>query len=323
LLKPWLRLAADEAQLVFEYADTSWVLEGPGATALVPMLIPLLDGTRSVSQIISSVGEEFAPAVENALAALATHRLLAEGPPLPADTPATLAETVSQLAATDSSATRAPSEILQSLAGAHIRVAGSSPAATSLVQLLRSAGLSRVVQQGGLTDDFQASDLLVAAPADRELGELFTLNDVALSERQTWVPVLPFDGRFASVGPLIVPGETCCYECYTARKAAALRYADTTGMAEMIPTLLPTGMIIYGILASIAANIAVRWLGLGDSFLPGRLHAYEVANGLELTRHDVLRVPRCNACSPAARAPTSFPWIEAPSLPDALADRSR
>src|SRR5919204_18130 len=35
-----------------------------------------------------------------------------------------------------------------------------------------------------------------------------------------WLPVLPFDGRVAVLGPLYVPGESCCYECYRLRRAA-------------------------------------------------------------------------------------------------------
>jgi bacteriocin biosynthesis cyclodehydratase domain-containing protein len=315
LLKPWLRLAADDLQLVFEYAHTSWVLEGPGATALIPVLGPLLDGTRTISEIVSEVGEEFAPAVENALLVLADHRLLVNGPPLPADAPSALAETVWQLAASNSSPIRTPRDILDKLASAKVRVAGSSPAATMLLELLERTGVRSLESPASLAGDFEPCSLMIAVPADVELSELDRLNKATLAEPTTWLPVLPFDGRFASVGPLIVPGETCCYACYVARKAAALRYVETSAMTEMIPAFLPTGPIVHSLLAAVAANIAIRWLGLSDPFLPGRLHTFEVSDGCELTRHDVLRAPRCLACSPAARGPMPFPWIEAATLP--------
>jgi hypothetical protein len=291
------------------------VLEGPAANVLLPVLVPLLDGTRSVSQIISTVGEEFAPAVENALSILAAHRLLTNGPGLPDDAPPNLAETVWQLASTDSSPTRAPSEILSNLMTAQVRVVGSSRLATKITELLGESGLPGLVCEPSLTGEVELCDLLIATPNDQQLPHLLHLNRAALEARTTWLPVLPFDGRFAGVGPLIVPWETCCYGCYLVRRLAASRYVDTSEMTEIVPTFFPTGATIHGAQASVAANIAIRWLGLSDPFLPGRLHALEFTNGIELGVHDVLRVPRCDACSPAARTPMPFPWLEAASLP--------
>lgn len=315
LLKPWLRLVGGESQVVFEHAHTSWVLEGAGATVLMPVLVPLLDGTRTVPEIISAVGEDFAPAVENALSILAGHWLLTDGPPLPDETPATLAETVWQLASTDSSPTRSPFEILSNLTAAAVHVVGSARVSSMIVDLLRDSGVKGVAHEPSITFADAECNLLIATPSAEELPQLAELNQAALDQAVAWLPVLPFDGRFAGIGPLIVPWETCCYSCYLARRAAASHYADTSGMPELIPASLPTGPIVYGALASLAAIVAIRWLGLSDPFLPGRLHTFEFHDALQLRVHDVLRVPRCEACSLAARTPMPFPWHEPTAAP--------
>ena len=43
-----------------------------------------------------------------------------------------------------------------------------------------------------------------------------------LESRTPWSQVLPFNGRFAAIGPLFVPGQTCCAACFEQRRGHAL-----------------------------------------------------------------------------------------------------
>ncbi len=81
-LAPWYRIASTDGKVLLEYGQRIVCLEGRAATVLVPVLLPLLDGTRSVDQIVEILGEPAREAVEAALAQLDDHGVLLEGPPL-------------------------------------------------------------------------------------------------------------------------------------------------------------------------------------------------------------------------------------------------
>jgi len=75
------------------------VLEGKAVEKLLPVLLPLLDGTRTTEEINAYLGEEIEPAVTQALTLLADRRLLTDGPPLAEGTPAPAANSATFLAA--------------------------------------------------------------------------------------------------------------------------------------------------------------------------------------------------------------------------------
>jgi bacteriocin biosynthesis cyclodehydratase domain-containing protein len=59
--------------------------------------------------------------------------------------------------------------------------------------------------------------------------------------------------------------------------------------------------------AGLAALICLRWLGARDPTLPGAFYALELQGTFALTRHRVLRVPRCPACGVSSPPPS--PWF--------------
>src|SRR5437899_2835659 len=80
LLKPWYRLAPTDDGLVLSYGDSVVVFEGRAAQRLLPVLLPLLDGRRTLDEIASELGASARPAIENAVALLDRHGLLTEPP---------------------------------------------------------------------------------------------------------------------------------------------------------------------------------------------------------------------------------------------------
>jgi len=114
--------------------------------------------------------------------------------------------------------------------------------------------------------------------------------------------VLPFDGRLAAVGPVFVPGQTACHECYRWRRDSTIAGVRdrTTGHYLGAPPL-------DAVLAGLAAHVVLRRLAQIDGDA-GVLLAVELVPELRCTRHYVYRVPRCAACSPAARRAASAPW---------------
>src|SRR5919199_611482 len=123
LLAPWYRLVGDGDRLLLEHGQVVVVLEGAAVRTLLPALLPLLDGTRTVDELVDRLGAAAREAIELALATLASHR--------------------------------------------------------------------------------PDADVAVVAPAGDELDALPTWNRDALRWGARWLPVRPFDGRFAQVGPLV------------------------------------------------------------------------------------------------------------------------
>ncbi len=196
-----------------------------------------------------------------------------------------------------------PNLAAQRLSRARVTLVGSGPLAEEAARLL--PGRIRRVEWDETPVD---AELVVAAPAARDLPELAGWNKRCLAAEMPWLLVLPFNGRFASVGPLFVPGETCCYGCFVRRRASALPDPDDFFALERAPATYPLGRSQAAALAGLAALVAAGWLARRDGLLPGAFFALELAEGPRVTRHRVLRVPRCEACSPARDAPPLVPW---------------
>lgn len=311
-LKPWYRRAQPDGRLVFEYAQSTVVFEGKAVEKLLPVLLPLLDGTRTVDEIDEVLGRAAAPAVGHALTMLTERGLLLDGPPVPDDVATAKAETVHFLAATGRGGSLDQSE--QVLARATVAVVGTGELGREITGLLEASGVGRLrrvdwagpVEPGGL-------DLAVAAPDPQELPRLEDWNRRALESKSPWLQVLPFDGRIAAVGPLYVPDETCCYECYRRRRAANVNHPSADYWAlEASPASYPTPPPLRHMVAGLAAMLALQWLSdrlanEGPSPVPATLYALTWTGTVELTSHRVYRVPRCPVCFPDDQG-TPAPW---------------
>lgn len=280
------------------------LFEGAAAATLLPRLLPLLDGTRTADALAALLGVP-AAAVEHALRALATRRLLWDGPPQPGLSPV-LRETVEQLAA---DAELPPSIVGERLAAASIAVVGSSRAARVAAALIADAGVA-VVRPGRWRD--ARAELVLAAPGRAETGALRRLNRRALRRGTTWLPVLPYDGRIAIAGPLVVPGETACFTCYRLRRAAASGYGEELLVLDRAAVAAASSATVERLAAELAVLHALRWLGTRDARLPGTLQSVELADGVVVERHTVLRVPRCPACSGLGELAPPLPWFDLP-----------
>ena len=76
LLAPWYRLVADGERLLLEHGRSVVCFRGAAVRVLLPALLPLLDGTRSVGEVVAAAGPAAAPAIEQALELLEQNGLL-------------------------------------------------------------------------------------------------------------------------------------------------------------------------------------------------------------------------------------------------------
>lgn len=309
-LKPWYRLARDGDRSIFQYGDTLVVFEGKAVQLFLPVLLPLLDGTRTLGEIEAYLGEAVTPATRKALSLLHEYGLLMDGPPPAADTPLIMQQTLYFLAAQGRSTSIV--ERSDALQRASAAVLGSSAVTDEVARLLSRCGMNGVellsweTQKQALLE----FDLVLAIPSGKELSYLSSWNRLALDAGTPWLHLLPFDGKFAAVGPLYVPKETCCYECFQMRRAANVGYAQEFRALQNTPAPYPSMPPLDAMLAGLAAIVAIRWLVDRDPFLPGRFYALELGLEIRFSLHTVHRVPRCTACSDQHRLGSPLPWHE-------------
>jgi bacteriocin biosynthesis cyclodehydratase domain-containing protein len=190
-----------------------------------------------------------------------------------------------------------------------VGVVGSGSDAADVARLLRLAGVGRVERRPWASA--ARDDVVVVAPAVDELDRLGAWNDLALFLSLRWLPVRPFDGRIAAVGPIVVPHESACFECLLLRRATNLEYGRDLHDVDAAPSAASADVAVELWASALVAHLVLRWLGGGDRTIAGVMFAIETRPTPAVTEHPVLRVPRCPACSRAQRRAGRAPWHEA------------
>ena len=302
LLAPWYTLVEEDGRLLLEHGQTVVVLEGAAVTAFLPALLPLLDGTRSRDDLVARLGVAARRAVDLALETLSSHGLLVEGP----DVSRGMNGAVHALAAAFNVA---PGVVTERLGQAVVGVVGSSQVGSEVVGLLRASGVGGVSAEGWNSDAH--ADLFVVCAGPDERGELDAWNRSANERGARWLLVSPYDGRFAGIGPLVVPGESCCHECVVRRRSSNSEYGEHFRALDAAPLAAKADPAFQALVGALAAHLALRWIGGRDTTLPGVLFAVSARPELSVSLHAVLRVPRCPVCSHSERTAGRLPWHEA------------
>lgn len=307
LLAPWTKVAIEPPRVTLQLRDRAVLLEGAAAENLLPPLLPLLDGERTVAELEECFGAAVAPAVRNAIEILAASGLLVDGPSVEA-APSPVARQA-ELGAAFGLAAGLPAAALAALARRRTGVVGSGACAALIAALVAAGGASaeRLDVEDAVADD--ALDLVIAAPGAGERDCLRSLNGALLEETRPWLAVPGCDGARAVVGPIVVPGASCCFECYRRRRAAASGFGDAwEGLDRVDPPVMPAAAM--ALVAGLAAQIALCALvdGIGVAVPAGVVWAVELVPEVAVSRHVVHRLPRCPACSTAVALPPLLPW---------------
>ncbi|MBT2408671.1 MULTISPECIES: TOMM precursor leader peptide-binding protein [unclassified Streptomyces] len=194
------------------------------------------------------------------------------------------------------------------LAETSVAVMGLGTIGTQLTSQLTELGVGEIpalpagdVDDERLADLLDGSDLLVLALDGFRPSLLHRVNRAAVAEGRPWLPVYA-DGSELIIGPLVVPGESPCYNEHEIQheSSRALRseyqlYSEELAKhtADDIPPLLAP----YAALGASWAAIGITpFLVDGASFLVGRAIRVDFER-LEITQEHVLRLPRCPVCT--------------------------
>jgi len=127
------------------------------------------------------------------------------------------------------------------------------------------------------------------------------LNLCFLYHKSPWLYAV-VDGPFVLVGPLFVPGDTSCFECFETRIAMSLRdnkgYVDYKQAIAGLPARSETTQILKLLYRPLAAHVAVETFNFtvsGRSTLIDKMLSIHLPS-MEFSYHEVLRLPYCSAC---------------------------
>ena len=159
-------------------------------------------------------------------------------------------------------------------------------------------------------ETMKGHDWVIAAQDSFEPEELAALNKAALHLAVPWSLVC-FDGYEGWVGPTFVPGQTACFSCFRRRLFAGAAepkhvFTDPGVKVHRVPSPWSVGLEASAWVSLIASLFALEVIATmnGHGFTLNHLLIVHRLN-LTFQRESVLRLPRCQDCSPRRHAPRS------------------
>jgi bacteriocin biosynthesis cyclodehydratase domain-containing protein len=153
-----------------------------------------------------------------------------------------------------------------------------------------------------------AHDWIIAAQDSFEPEELTALNRAALQLGIPWSLVC-FDGYEGWVGPTFVPDQTACFSCFRTRLYAGAAepkhiFRDASVKVYRVPSPWAIGPESNAWVSLIASMFTLELIATmnGRGFTCNNMLSVHRLN-LTFQRESVLRLPRCEECSPRRNAP--------------------
>lgn len=188
---------------------------------------------------------------------------------------------------------------------------GEARAGTSLAEgfsaWAKTTGMANAVASTSPPDDdtiaglLAEHDVVVVALETFHPALLHRVNLAAIDAERPWLPVYA-DGSEAIIGPLVIPGRSACYNEFEIQHEASrmlrkeyllfqeeLARHDSQGLHHLIPPYA-------GLAASWAVTGLLPFLVTGRSFLVNTALRVDLER-VEVIKEQVLRLPRCPACS--------------------------
>jgi ribosomal protein S12 methylthiotransferase accessory factor len=258
------------------------LLEGADAALLVEKVFPLLDGSRTMADLVAAVPGLPTTDLEDVLRDLQDLGLLAEG------------------LSSDDAAVYGQQRRL-CLARARVVIVGAGTRVSPVAEALRAAGVGHVESVMEVDADAKDAlkiglknltpyDIAVCVTHSNDTGLLW---DFAESTRQAGIASLTcvVDSHEAIVGPLSLPGQTACWNCSRLRLAAN---AEWQNLSRNPDTTAPESHALAGSLLA-REVLEVLCPDQNNARLVNRFLVFN-RSSLETSLHCFLGVPGCGLC---------------------------
>ena len=316
-LAPWITLVdLGDNRLQLRGAEFSFTLQHPLFIETFQSIHTLLDGQRTVEEIISSRDPKYLPTtITFLLKMLRANGILQEGviSPPPPLTPENLKDHESLLQFF-SHYVLDPASTLALLHKARVTLIGSDSIKNRIQQGLLAMGFDSLVEieslrEQAMQDSSQLHkkvisqlkdvDFLIACQDTTDYRFFEAINTACLETRTRWMHVA-ISGTKGLMGPTIIPHQSACYVCHDKRLASNasdlqnyLAYQEQTEQFQSEGFLNP-------LWTTLAEQVTLEVVRIISGFAPpksiGRLYEFEATTPL-VEGHDVLRLPRCPSCN--------------------------
>jgi bacteriocin biosynthesis cyclodehydratase domain-containing protein len=195
------------------------------------------------------------------------------------------------------------------------------PRASAVAAVVRAESETRFipvrerVQDLSNWDDIVAeADLVVACSDGMSLGTYEPTNEACLRQKKRWVSAR-IDRSRGLIGPFVIPGQSACFTCYELRSRANAEHPQdhaalyrhwksSDDVAPDWPIMLPFAGVVGNYLA---LDIERVLAGNQLSMFMGRVFHLD-GQTFESRYHEVLKLPRCPACSRERERPMTRIW---------------
>jgi bacteriocin biosynthesis cyclodehydratase domain-containing protein len=200
-----------------------------------------------------------------------------------------------------------PHSIAERLAARSVLVVNAGEG--DLLGRLLAAGLrARSVSMSNLERSLDGTSIVVADAADfGSTLDLLEVNELSQRRNFSWLPVSTFDGDVLRVGPLVIPGQTACFDCTLTRLASNVEFGALYRDVVAPARAAATSAALRGWASAIAALTLLSWIGTADDAIPGTIRTLSPVD-LTMRSATVYRVPRCSSCGAADFLPLAAPW---------------
>jgi bacteriocin biosynthesis cyclodehydratase domain-containing protein len=153
----------------------------------------------------------------------------------------------------------------------------------------------------GLSRDASGVELMVAC-SDREDHALFRVLNADAVGSSKIITFLHWDGHSFILGPLVIPGESACYQCFLDRLMLNTHHPDELASLVALPARtaqqsLGNDAAFHGLVHYLAArHIGAIAAGLFHLVKPGSVSEWSLLEAKEVNGR-VLKMPRCSQCS--------------------------
>lgn len=267
-----VRAFGDDTLFVLD-EDTATVFEG----AIFVDLAPLLDGARTVPELLAAVGDRYALThFYRALGYMAAKQVLADGP-----TSNAFAAFYDRYDATSNAD-----------AAEHRRVA------LTVLGALDPTHLQERLQAHHLDVDDQAA-LRVVVVDDYLHADLESINAAQHERGQPWLLARP-GGQVLWMGPLVRPGHSACWQCLAQRLRANREVARYT--AQYATPVRTRQRQVPPSPGSLQAGVNLVAIEVAKALVVGASHSLENKlltldlTSLESVEHTVVKRPQCPTC---------------------------